>query len=168
MRTIAMPFWLGLAALLLLPACSNETTVDEGIDWDSAQVGVETRLPGRSDSRISLPGGVHLDTAARLRAETISQTEGGATRRTLVIELLEDGPTTAQATITRAFTRAGYRAAKPKAGTAGKTGIRYTRAGAPSVWVVLYPDVTNTPAHPDAKSMISVSMQVRAGRERTK
>lgn len=148
-----------LAAALLLTACADGTGTED-VQPDRAQERPEVLR--YSDPRISLPGGVRLDAAARLRADTISQTEAGATRRTLVIELLEHDPDSAQVIVTRAFAKEGYQAAEPKAGTAGKIGIRYAGASVPSVWAVFYPNVPATPAHPEAKSMFSVSWQVRA------
>lgn len=148
-----------LAVVLLLVACSGNEVADGEVGRAEAQDGALAAV--RIDSRIVLPGGVYLDSGARLRADTISQTEAGANRRTLVIELLDDGPDSAKAVVTRVFARAGYRAAEPKAGTDGKTGIRYAGADVPSVWVVFYPDVPSTPAYHAAKSRISVSWQVR-------
>lgn len=153
-----------LAAGLLLAACAGQNSADA----DAGTAGVQDRAeetPG-SDPRILLPGGVRLDTAARLRADTISQTETGATRRTLVVELLEHGPDSAQDAVTRAFVKAGYQAAEPKAGTEGKTGIRFAGAGLPSVWAVFRPDVPGTPVHPETRSVFSASWQVRPSPEK--
>ena len=110
----------------------------------------------------TLPGEIRFDVPAHLRSDTIFTTKKGAVRRRLTFELLNATSDEAPAVVAASLGQAGYVGGSAKTGAGGKVSIRYKKAGAPSVYVVVFPKLASNPANPDAMSMVSLSWQTKA------
>lgn len=109
----------------------------------------------------TLPGEVRFDVPAHLRSDEISITRKGATRRRLTFELLSAEPQDAQTVVSEALVRSGYSPDDAKPGAGGKISIQYRKPKSPSINVVFFPELAKQPANPDAKSMVSLSWQIK-------
>lgn len=146
--------------LLALAACSAQKQ-----DSSAPDPCIVEADPGAGTAGLSwyptLPGEVRFDVPAHLRSDEISITRKGATRRRLTFELLSAEPQDAQTVVSEALVRSGYSPDDAKPGAGGKISIQYRKPKSPSINVVFFPELAKQPANPDAKSMVSLSWQIK-------
>lgn len=152
--------YVGLAAMLVLAACSNSQP-QEGASVKSAPA-AQVAMPAFWDP---LPG-FSPDIPFHFRADKIYEKPNGQLRRGIVLEYLGGGADAAFAATLKALKRVGY---EPKGGReVGADGVvkqQFTKMG--GLYLEVAPFAGEYPSHPDAKGTISASWPIKSASDPT-
>ena len=146
-----------ISLLALVAACSGQHAPGKPVAAPA-----EGAQPATAAAAPAFPGGVDFNLPSQVRSDRTYKTKAGETRRRVVYELLEASPDQSQAAVAGVLARAGYEAGTASPGKKGKTRVKYSKQGAPTITAAFYPGLAKKPANPSAMSMVAFSWRVKA------